>query len=140
MPRKGSKRKKTRTHALPEQPEAVVEGLPALDKVPRSICVKSGKVGKHVAELVEEMRGVMEPNTARNLRERSKNTLKDYVAVAASLGVTHLLAFGQTESSLTYRIARAPEGPTLTFKVSQWMPSVDVQAFAISGCICAQSV
>jgi ribosome biogenesis protein SSF1/2 len=115
MPRKGSKRRKTRTHALPPP-----EGAPDTedgDTTPRSFVVKSGKVGKHVAELVEEMRGVMEPNTARNLRERSKNSLKDYVAVAAPLGVTHLLVFGQTEKSLVYRIARAPEGPTLMFKV-----------------------
>ena len=94
MPRTGGKRKKTKTHTLPAEPVAGDE-----DKVPRSFCVRSGKVGKHVAELVEEMRLLMEPNTARNLRERSKNTAKDYVAVAAPLGVSHLLMFGQTETN-----------------------------------------
>ncbi|KAG5192434.1 Brix domain-containing protein, partial [Tribonema minus] len=117
MPRKGGKRKKTHTHVVPPP-----EGTPGAeeDKVPRSFVFKLGKVAKQVNELVEEMRGVMEPNTARKLRERSSNSLKDFAVVSKPFGVTHLMAFGQTERSLTYRIARAPDGPTLTFKVNQY--------------------
>lgn len=62
----------------------------------------------------------MEPHTARKLRERSKNTVKDYVSVSSVLGVTHLLVFTQTDKSLSLRICRTPTGPTLTFKVQQF--------------------
>lgn len=74
----------------------------------------------HVSGLAEEMRRVMEPHTARKLRERAKNTVKDYVSVSSVLGVTHMLVFTQTDKSLSLRVCRTPSGPTLTFKVQQF--------------------
>lgn len=88
--------------------------------MPRSFVLRKGKVHIHVSDLTEEVRRVMEPNTATKLRERSKNTLKDYVSVSSILGVTHLLMFTQTDKSLSLRICRTPSGPTLTFKVHQF--------------------
>lgn len=82
--------------------------------------LKKGKVHSNVSDLAEEMRRVMEPHTARKLRERAKNTVKDYVSVSSILGVTHLLVFTQTDKSLSLRICRTPTGPTLTFKVQQF--------------------
>ncbi|CAM9431908.1 unnamed protein product [Choristocarpus tenellus] len=121
MPHKGGRRKKTRTHVVGPPPGAAGAADSDLaEKVPRSFVLKKGKVHSHVADLVEEMRRVMEPNTARKLRERAKNTVKDYVSVSSVLGVTHLLVFTQTERSLNFRVCRTPSGPTLTFKVVQF--------------------
>lgn len=82
--------------------------------------LKKGKVHSNVSDLAEEMRRVMEPHTARKLRERAKNTVKDYVSVSSVLGVTHLLVFTQTDKTLSLRVCRTPTGPTLTFKVRQF--------------------
>lgn len=90
------------------------------EKVPKSFVLRKGKVHANVSDLAEEMRRVMEPHTARKLRERAKNTVKDYVSVSSVLGVTHLLVFTQTDKSLSLRICRTPTGPTLTFKVQQF--------------------
>lgn len=121
MPTKGGRRKKTRTHVQGPPPGAV--GAPdseLTEKVPKSFVLKKGKVHAHVADLAEEMRRVMEPHTARKLRERAKNTVKDYVSVSSVLGVTHMLVFTQTDKSLSLRVCRTPSGPTLTFKVQQF--------------------
>ncbi|CAM9505477.1 unnamed protein product [Discosporangium mesarthrocarpum] len=121
MPHKGGRRKKTRTHIAgpPQGAVGIVEGE-RTDKEPRSFVLKKGKVHANVSDLVEEMRRVMEPNTARKLRERAKNTVKDYVSVSGVLGVTHMLVFMQTERSLNCRVCRTPSGPTMTFKVLQF--------------------
>lgn len=42
--------------------------------------------------------------------------MKDFVAAAAPLGVTHLVPMTETDHSVNLRIVR-PQGPTLTFKV-----------------------
>ncbi|CAM9344605.1 unnamed protein product, partial [Laminaria digitata] len=121
MPSKGGRRKKTRTHAI--APPAGAVGAPEnelTEKVPKSFVLRKGKVHANVSDLAEEMRRVMEPHTARKLRERSKNTVKDYVSVSGVLGVTHLLVFTQTDKSLSLRVCRTPTGPTLTFKVQQF--------------------
>ncbi|CAM9848659.1 unnamed protein product, partial [Hapterophycus canaliculatus] len=121
MPTKGGRRRKTRTHVVAPPSGAV--GAPEselTEKVPKSFVLRKGKVHSNVSDLAEEMRRVMEPHTARKLRERSKNTVKDYVSVSSVLGVTHLLVFTQTDKSLSLRVCRTPTGPTLTFKVQQF--------------------
>lgn len=117
----GISQRKTRTHVVGPPPGAV--GAPETElteKVPKSFVLKKGKVHSNVSDLAEEMRRVMEPHTARKLRERAKNTVKDYVSVSSVLGVTHLLVFTQTDKTLSLRVCRTPSGPTLTFKVRQF--------------------
>ncbi|KAJ3016242.1 hypothetical protein HKX48_004153 [Thoreauomyces humboldtii] len=70
----------------------------------------------------------MEPNTALNLRERKGNKLKDFVAVAGQLSVTHLMIFSKTAAGTSLRIGRIPRGPTLTFRVTSYGLSADVLA------------
>ncbi|CAM9269902.1 unnamed protein product [Scytosiphon promiscuus] len=121
MPTKGGRRRKTRTHVVAPPSGAV--GAPEselTEKVPKSFVLRKGKVHSNVSDLAEEMRRVMEPHTARKLRERAKNTVKDYVSVSSVLGVTHLLVFTQTDKSLSLRVCRTPTGPTLAFKVQQF--------------------
>ena len=58
----------------------------------------------------------------------SFNKLKDYLAVAGTLGLTHLLAVSQTESNIVLKIARFSNGPTLHFKVQQYCLSRHIRA------------
>jgi hypothetical protein len=64
MPKKGSRRKKTRTHVKPTEASAD----PTASKVPKSFVVKSGTVGGSVAALVRDVRKVLEPNTGSRIR------------------------------------------------------------------------
>ncbi|KAJ2879593.1 rRNA-binding ribosome biosynthesis protein, partial [Coemansia aciculifera] len=68
----GHGRKKKRTHAVPSQEE--------IEKIPKTLVVKSGSVGRSVGALVGDVRHVMEPNTASKLKERKTNKIKDYIA------------------------------------------------------------
>ncbi|CAB4025525.1 suppressor of SWI4 1 homolog [Paramuricea clavata] len=67
-----------------------------------------------------DIRHVMEPNTAINLKVRKNNVLKDFVNVAGPLGVTHFIIFSQTKIGSYMRIARLPRGPTLHFKIHKF--------------------
>ena len=81
----------------------------------------------------------MEPNTASRLRvsylslassnvladqglqERPSARLRDYLTIGPSLKVTHLMAFTLTgAANLHLRVARLPQGPTLTFRVQRY--------------------
>lgn len=66
---------------------------------------------------MKDMRKVMEPYTASNLKMRKKNMLKDLVSVAGPLGVTNFIMFSKTPHGTNMRIARLPRGPTLSFQV-----------------------
>lgn len=48
----------------------------------------------------------MEPFTASTLKERKKNTIKDFVSVAGVLHVTHMCIFTKTEIGLYLKIGR----------------------------------
>nr|XP_032655094.1 P2Y purinoceptor 11-like [Chelonoidis abingdonii] len=68
----------------------------------------------------------MEPFTASTLQVRKKNSLKDFVAVAGPLGVTHFLVFTKSPTNVNFKLVRLPGGPTLTFKVTQYSLIKDV--------------
>ncbi|GAA6043279.1 hypothetical protein JCM8097_003030 [Rhodosporidiobolus ruineniae] len=159
MPRKGSKRKKTRTHVKPGEPSSAAPGTA---KTPKSFVVKSGTVGGSVAQLTKDVRRVLEPNTATRLKERKANRLRDYVSMSGPLGVTHLMVFSQPSSDVSLpstsasddkrknetgeeraersllegtttvnlRLIRLPRGPTLSFKVLRYSLAQDVLRMA----------
>lgn len=58
-------------------------------------------------------------NSSNNLDISSSrfNRMKDYVAVAGQLGVTHLLIVSETSTNAILRIAKHPDGPTLHFRI-----------------------
>ncbi|KAK7693304.1 hypothetical protein QCA50_002871 [Cerrena zonata] len=117
-----AKRRKNRTHlkgGAASDPRAV-EG------VPKSFIIKHGQVGHSLAQLVRDMRKVMEPNTASRLRERSRNKLKDFLTMAPALGVTHLLAFTLTDLAPSFRIIRLSAGPTLSFRIERYSLAKDI--------------
>ncbi|XP_042658735.1 suppressor of SWI4 1 homolog [Tyto alba] len=94
--------------------------------VPHSFVFHRGRGGKSLRRLVTDVRKVMEPYTARALQVRKKNSLKDFVAVAGPLGVTHFLVFSKSAASINFKVFRLPGGPTLTFKVMQYSLIKDV--------------
>ncbi|XP_015276351.1 PREDICTED: suppressor of SWI4 1 homolog [Gekko japonicus] len=94
--------------------------------VPHSFVFHRGHVGKNLQQLILDVRRVMEPYTATNLKVRKKNTLKDFVAVAGPLGVTHFLVFTKTPTTVNLKLFRLPGGPSLTFRVTQYSLIKDV--------------
>jgi ribosome biogenesis protein SSF1/2 len=107
----GKKKSKKRTHL-----ETEID--PSL---PRSFVIKSGKVSPSVTLLVKDIRKLMSPHTATNLKERKGNTIKDFLMVAGQLQVTHLLVFSKSKNGGTnLRIGKIPRGPTLTFHVEEY--------------------
>ncbi|XP_029015641.1 suppressor of SWI4 1 homolog [Betta splendens] len=94
--------------------------------VPHSFVFHRGEVGRNVGQLITDMRRVMEPFTAESLKVTKKNVLKDFVAVAGPLGVTHFIIFGKTSTSVNMRVARLPKGPTLHFRVLKYCLIKDV--------------
>jgi len=134
------RRKKNRTHlkgagAIKNAPEAT-------KSTPKSFIVKHGPVGRSLSQLVRDMRKVMEPNTASKLKvsmyylpvatrlpigqERSRNRLKDYLTLAPSLNVSHLLAFTLTPIAPSLRVVRLSDGPTLSFRIERYSLMKDI--------------
>lgn len=59
-------------------------------------------------------------------QENKRNNLKDFLNVAGPMGVTHFVILSKTESGPNLRVARTPQGPTLTFKIHEYSLAVDV--------------
>lgn len=112
------KRKKKKTHQDPTEAE--------INKIPHSFVMHRGNVGKYVLQLEMDLRHVMEPYTASNLKVNKKNVVKDFVHVAGPLGVTHLMMLSKTEIGTYLRFCRIPRGPTLTFKIQEYSLVRDV--------------
>ncbi|VDK41789.1 unnamed protein product, partial [Anisakis simplex] len=93
---------------------------------PHSFVIHRGKVGRYIRRLELDLRSVMEPFTATKLRELRRNNLKDFLVNGAVLGVTHLMVLTRGEQSLTLRIIRSPQGPTLSFKIMRYTLSRDI--------------
>lgn len=93
---------------------------------PHSFVFHKGIVGKSIHELISNVRLMMEPYTAKDLKVRQSNVLKDFVNVAGLLHVTHFMIFTKTEEFLNLRVVRVPRGPTLTFRVLKYSLNKDV--------------
>jgi ribosome biogenesis protein SSF1/2 len=122
MPRVGRKRKKRRTEKEVDLSEQ--EKL----KTPRCFVLKRGNVGQRVKDLVQDFRMVMMPNCARKLKESKVNRIEDFMAVAGHYGVSHLIIFTATKLGTYMKLAKLPQGPTLTFKVRGFTLARDVRA------------
>lgn len=62
------------------------------------------------------------------VKERSRNKLKDYLTMASALHVTHLLAFTLTNIAPSLRILRLSNGPTLSFRIERYSLMKDIIA------------
>nr|XP_006817726.1 PREDICTED: suppressor of SWI4 1 homolog [Saccoglossus kowalevskii] len=97
-----------------------------LTKAPHSFVFHRGLVGRNIKQLVVDMRRVMEPYTASNLKVHKKNVLKDFLSVSGLLGVSHIIVFTKTEAGINLKVSRLPRGPTLTFKVNSYCLNKDI--------------
>ncbi|RVE44313.1 hypothetical protein evm_011037 [Chilo suppressalis] len=88
-----------------------------LVKAPHSFVIHRGNCSKDLIDLTKDFRKVMEPFTASQLKERKKNTIKDFLSVSGYLHVSHMMTFTETELGTYMRLARLPRGPTLTFRI-----------------------
>jgi ribosome biogenesis protein SSF1/2 len=94
--------------------------------IPKSFVIKSGEISYSLTQLVRDVRRMMEPNTATNLKERKGNKIKDFLMVAGQLGVSHLLIVSSTTNSITLRMTKIPKGPTLCFQVLNYSLIKDI--------------
>lgn len=96
-------------------------------RAPHVLVFKRGAtIGNNVKELIRDMRRVMEPFTAPNLKVSRKNTLKDFISVSGHFHVTHLMTFSKTQLSTYMRLVRVPRGPTLNFRIRRFTHSRDI--------------
>lgn len=63
---------------------------------------------------------------ACSFQEKKRNNIKDFLNVAGPMGVTHFLILSKTQTAPYLRVARTPQGPTLTFKINEYSLAVDV--------------
>jgi len=113
----GKGKKKKKTSASLEATE---------QNVPRSFVMHRGDVGKSVLQLETDLKRVMEPYTALNLKVRKNNVLQDFIHVAGPLGISHFLTLSKTSNSTNFRISKLPRGPTLTFQVKEYSLMKDI--------------
>lgn len=99
-------------------------------KLPQCFIITRGNVGKTVKKLTMDFRKVMEPNTASKLKQTKRNKIKDFIAVAGLLNVTHLVIFSETSVGVYLKVCRLPHGPTLTFRINNFARSKDVLSCA----------
>lgn len=137
MPRKGNKRKKTRTHVNQEEitktETALASKTSADAKIPHSAVFQRGKIIPEVSELMHDIREIMRPYTALNLKDirvkKKSASLAEYSRqLTGPLGVTHLLAINQNASRVHLRIGRTPAGPNLMFNVQRFSLSRQVKS------------
>ncbi|KAF8048484.1 hypothetical protein N665_2496s0009 [Sinapis alba] len=96
------------------------------DKIPKSFVFSRTKLPGSVKQLQMDLRKLMLPYTALSLKEKKRNTLRDFLNVSGPMGVTHFLMLKKTASALSLRVARTPQGPTLTFKIHQYSLASDI--------------
>lgn len=117
-----ARRKKKRTH----KPEEVAEG--EKKRTPRCFIMKRGKLGTRLKDLVQDFRMVMMPHTAKGLKESKSNRLKDFLAVAGPLNVSHLVMISATKMASYMKLIKLPQGPTLTFQIESFSRITDVRS------------
>ncbi|KAL7198953.1 hypothetical protein ACSBR2_021275 [Camellia fascicularis] len=74
----------------------------------------------------------MLPYTALKLKEKKRNNIKDFLNIAGPMGVTYFLMLSKTATAPYLRVARTPQGPTLTFKIQEYSLAVDVAQSQVS--------
>lgn len=109
----------------------VVKRQPSVDhltgeKMPKSFVFSRGKLPGPLKQLELDLRKIMLPHTALKLKEKRRNNLKDFLNVAGPMGVTHFLILSKPKSVPHLRVAKTPQGPTLTFEVQEYALAADV--------------
>lgn len=79
-------------------------------------------------KLIQELRLILEPNTASQLKVKKANSIKDFVSVASIFHVTHLICLTKTRKNIFMRFCRLPHGPTLFFRIQNYTLGKDVRS------------
>merc|ERR1712087_758307 len=97
--RKQGRRIKRKTQKQTDTPDS------ATDKsAPKSFVFAKGKVSATLKALVNDLKSVMSPNTARALRAQKRNKLRDFVDVAGQLNVSFFMIISSTDKASYLRI------------------------------------
>src|SRR4051812_28830075 len=59
-------------------------------------------------------------------QEKKRNNLKDFQNVAGPMGVTHFLILSNPKRVPHLRVAKSPQGPTLTFEILEYSLAADI--------------
>ena len=120
-------------HSQPGGANGVVSGKAGTSNrhaLPQSMVIRMGvgDIGPSVSQLAMDFREVVQPHTAAKLRERKSNRLRDYTTMAGPLGVTHFFLFSRSQNGNVHlRFALHPRGPTLQFRVDDYVLARDIQ-------------
>lgn len=112
-----------RKHQPQQQPS--VDPLTG-DKIPKSFVFSRGKLPGSLKQLEMDLRKLMLPYTALKLKEKRRNNMKDFLNIAGPMGVTHFLILSKTDTAPYLRVAKTPQGPTLSFKINEYSLASDV--------------
>ncbi|CAI9781103.1 unnamed protein product [Fraxinus pennsylvanica] len=109
----------------------IIKKQPSVDhitggKIPKSFVFPRGKLPGPLRQLQMDLRKLMLPFTALKLKEKRRNNLKDFLNVSGPMGVTHFLILSKTDTAPYLRVARTPQGPTLTFKINEYSLAFDI--------------
>ncbi|KAL9261635.1 Peter Pan-like protein [Drosera capensis] len=96
------------------------------EKIPKSFVFSRGKLPGPLRQLQLDLRRMMLPYTALKLKEKKRNKLKDFLNVAGPMGVSEFLILSKTQDAPYLRVAKTPQGPTLTFKIHQYSLASDI--------------
>lgn len=99
-----------------------------LKEAPHSFIIKRGPIGGGLSLLMQDLRCVFEPFTAKNLHVTRKNSVRDFVSVASIFHVQNMLIFTKTDKSAYLRFCKLPRGPTLSYKIIDYTLRRDVIA------------
>eukprot|EP00258_Populus_trichocarpa_P002634 XP_002302711.3 peter Pan-like protein [Populus trichocarpa] len=125
MARIPNKKRKMFVKPIVKKKQANVDHITG-DKIPKSFVFARGKLPGSLRQLQMDLRKLMLPYTALKLKEKKRNNLKDFLNVAGPMGVSHFLILSKTETAPYLRVARTPQGPTLTFKIHEYSLAADV--------------
>lgn len=97
-----------------------------LKRAPHTFVIHRGLSCPYMLTLSRDLRKLMEPFTATHLQEKKTNKIKDFVSLSGIFHVSHMCLFTRSEKSMSLKIARMPQGPTLSFKVHSFILTKDV--------------
>lgn len=99
-----------------------------LKNAPHTFVFQRGSKCTQIRLLLKDIRKMLEPFTATNLRVTRRNVLRDLTTVAGIFHVTHLWILSRSPRHLYLRLAALPAGPTLKFFITHFASMHDVRA------------
>ncbi|XP_014677954.1 PREDICTED: suppressor of SWI4 1 homolog [Priapulus caudatus] len=109
-------RKRGRTAKGARAKQAGAPGDAASQPACHSFIIHQGRLVGAPFDLIRDLRKVMQPNTASELKVKKSNVFKDFAAVAGPFGVSHIIVLTKPSLHINLHIVRMPRGPTLAFK------------------------